>query len=140
MDDTKRNSRTIQRLTIKRQRTHKTIFNSDELTRKEVVRKFRKWATEVLIKGFALNDNKLKDPRGINYFDQLLERIRDIRSAEARLYLELRNIIDLLMITIWNLPTPTNYLPLSKTNFTTQSQGSLHLKSSLLAATQKTII
>nr|WP_256371497.1 RhuM family protein [Corynebacterium sp. sy039] len=92
------------------------------------------------MKGFALNDNKLKDPRGINYFDQLLERIRDIRSAEARLYLELRNIIDLLMITIWNLPTPTNYLPLSKTNFTTQSQGSLHLKSSLLAATQKTII
>ncbi|STC69163.1 RhuM family protein [Corynebacterium pilosum] len=60
---------------------------------------FRKWATEVLreylIKGFALNDDKLKDPLGADYFDELLARIRDIRSSEARLYLELRSIIAL---------------------------------------------
>lgn len=60
---------------------------------------FRTWATSVLkeylIKGFALNDEKLKDPRGVDYFSELLDRIRDIRSSEARLYLELRNIIAL---------------------------------------------
>ncbi|OFQ33983.1 hydroxyacid dehydrogenase [Corynebacterium sp. HMSC072D12] len=60
---------------------------------------FRAWATlvlkEYLVKGFALNDEKLKDPRGKDYFSELLERIRDIRSSEARLYLELRNIIAL---------------------------------------------
>ncbi|QGU03140.1 hypothetical protein CKALI_11480 [Corynebacterium kalinowskii] len=60
---------------------------------------FRRWATEVLkeylIKGFVLNDEKLKDPRGVDYFDELLERIRDIRSSEARLYLELRRIVSL---------------------------------------------
>ncbi|MDK4309503.1 RhuM family protein [Corynebacterium accolens] len=113
----------------------KSIFNSDELLRNEVVRKFRKerghgtqgrrlehynldaimavgfrvrgprgaqfrtWATEVLkeylIKGFAMNDEKLKNPLGVDYFDEILARIRDIRSSEARLYLELRNIISL---------------------------------------------
>ena len=60
---------------------------------------FRRWATEVLreylIKGFAMNDEKLKDPRGTDYFDELLERIRDIRSSEARLYLKVRDIIAL---------------------------------------------
>lgn len=60
---------------------------------------FRSWATSVLkeylLKGFALNDEKLKDPLGADYFDDLLARIRDIRSSEARLYLELRNIIAL---------------------------------------------
>lgn len=60
---------------------------------------FRTWATtvlkEYLVKGFALNDEKLKDPLGTDYFDELLARIRDIRSSEARLYLELRNIIAL---------------------------------------------
>lgn len=113
----------------------KSIFNTGELNRDEVVRKFRKepghagygrtlehynldtimavgfrvrgprgnqfrtWATtvlkEYLVKGFALNDEKLKDPLGTDYFDELLARIRDIRSSEARLYLELRNIIAL---------------------------------------------
>lgn len=60
---------------------------------------FRRWATEVLqeylVKGFVLNDAKLKDPRGTDYFDELLARIRDIRSSEARLYLKLRDIIAL---------------------------------------------
>ena len=60
---------------------------------------FRRWASgvlqEYLVKGFALNDEKLKDPRGTDYFDELLERIRDIRSSEARLYLKLRDIVAL---------------------------------------------
>ncbi|EEI16316.1 RhuM family protein [Corynebacterium lipophiloflavum] len=60
---------------------------------------FRRWATDVLtdylVKGFVLNDEKLKDPRGKDYFDELLARIRDIRSSEARLYLELRDVVAL---------------------------------------------
>ena len=60
---------------------------------------FRNWAStilkEYLIKGFALNDEKLKDPRGRDYFDELLARIRDIRSSEARFYQKIRDIFSL---------------------------------------------
>lgn len=60
---------------------------------------FRRWATEVLreylIKGFTMDDARLKDPQGADYFDELLERIRDIRSSEAQLYLKIRDIIAL---------------------------------------------
>jgi len=49
---------------------------------------FRRWATtplsEYLIKGFVMDDIRLKQP-GYDYFDELLERIRDIRASEARL-------------------------------------------------------
>ena len=48
---------------------------------------FRMWATSVLreylIKGFAMNDNLLKNAGGGNYFDELLSRIRDIRSSDC---------------------------------------------------------
>ena len=48
------------------------------------------WATQVLkeylIKGFALNDELLKSAGGGNYFDELLSRIRDIRSSEKIFY------------------------------------------------------
>ena len=55
---------------------------------------FRIWATqrlrEYLVKGFALDDERLKEartlPGGRDYFDELLERIRDIRSSERRFY------------------------------------------------------
>jgi hypothetical protein len=61
---------------------------------------FRKWATEVLteylVKGFSLNDEKLKDPRGLDYFDELLARIRDIRASEARFY---KKILDLFALS-----------------------------------------
>ncbi len=49
---------------------------------------FRKWASEVLTeymkKGFVLNDERLRNPKefGADYFDELLERIRDIRASE----------------------------------------------------------
>lgn len=47
---------------------------------------FRKWATETLkeymVKGFAINDNVLKESGGGRYFKELLSRIRDIRSSE----------------------------------------------------------
>lgn len=47
---------------------------------------FRIWATQVLreylVKGFTMNDDLLKRAGGGNYFDELLSRIRDIRSSE----------------------------------------------------------
>jgi len=59
---------------------------------------FRRWATsalgEYLVKGFVMNDDRLKDPAW-DYFDELLERIRDIRTSEARLYLKVRDILAL---------------------------------------------
>ncbi|MDV0444793.1 hypothetical protein MmiAt1_03330 [Methanimicrococcus sp. At1] len=59
---------------------------------------FRNWASNVLTeysrKGFALNDERLKDPKpfGGDYFDELLERIRDIRASEKRFYSKIREI------------------------------------------------
>lgn len=63
---------------------------------------FRQWATarleEYLQKGFVLDDERLKHPPGAgvpDYFDELLERIRDIRASEARMYLRVRDILAL---------------------------------------------
>lgn len=59
---------------------------------------FRKWATErlneYLVKGFTMDDERLKDMRnfGEDYFDELLERIRDIRSSEKRFYQKITDI------------------------------------------------
>lgn len=60
---------------------------------------FRKWATtvlkEYLIKGFALNDERLKHGNqlfGKDYFDELLERIREIRASERRFYQKITDI------------------------------------------------
>jgi hypothetical protein len=61
---------------------------------------FRIWATQTLkefiIKGFVLNDEMLKNgkPFGKDYFDELLERIREIRSSERRLYQKLGDIFE----------------------------------------------
>lgn len=57
---------------------------------------FRQWATtvlhEYLVKGFALQDEQLKDAASVDYFDELLERIRDIRASEKRFYQKVREI------------------------------------------------
>ncbi|CBK42329.1 conserved protein of unknown function, RhuM family [Nitrospira defluvii] len=60
---------------------------------------FRQWATarlnEYLVKGFTMDDERLKNPPGkgqTNYFDELLERIRDIRSSERRFYQKVLDI------------------------------------------------
>lgn len=62
---------------------------------------FRIWATQVLkeylIKGFALNDELLKNAGGGNYFDELLARIRDIRSSEKIFY---RKILEIYALSI----------------------------------------
>lgn len=57
---------------------------------------FRRWAgttlAEYLVKGFLLNDQRLKDAERADYFDELLRRIRDIRSSEKRFYQKLRDL------------------------------------------------
>ncbi len=57
---------------------------------------FRQWATttlrEYLVKGFVVNDERLKNPGGWDYFDELLERIRDIRASEKRFYQKVKDI------------------------------------------------
>lgn len=62
---------------------------------------FRRWAsnilTEYMKKGFALNDERLRNPKefGADYFDELLERIRDIRASEKRVYRKVKEIFAL---------------------------------------------
>ena len=61
---------------------------------------FRQWATrhlsEYLVKGFTMDDERLKNPDGRpDYFDELLQRIRDIRSSEKRFYQKLRDLFKL---------------------------------------------
>ena len=62
---------------------------------------FRMWATNVLkeylIKGFAMNDELLKRAGGGNYFDELLARIRDIRSSEKVFY---RKVLEIYALSI----------------------------------------
>ena len=93
---------------------------------------FRQWATarlsEYLVKGFTMDDERLKNPPGPgvpDYFDELLERIRDIRASEKRMYLRVREILALAADY-----TPTE--PQTQTFFQTV-QNKLHF-----AATGKT--
>ncbi|MEN5285151.1 virulence RhuM family protein [Stenotrophomonas lactitubi] len=57
---------------------------------------FRRWASdtlsEYLVKGFVLDDERLKDAERADYFKELLHRIRDIRSSEKRFYQTLREL------------------------------------------------
>lgn len=61
---------------------------------------FRQWATrnlsEFIIKGFVMDDARLKNPDGrADYFEELLERIRDIRASEKRFYQKVRDLFKL---------------------------------------------
>lgn len=60
---------------------------------------FRQWATtnlkEYLVKGFVMDDERLKEPGGFDYFDELLARIRDIRASEKRFYQKVRDLFAL---------------------------------------------
>lgn len=73
-----------------------------------IATKFRIWATERLkeyiVKGFTLNDERLKNLGGGNHWKELLDRIRDIRSSEKVMY---RQVLDLYA-------TATDYDPKSK--------------------------
>ena len=62
---------------------------------------FRQWATarikEYIVKGFTINDDLLKEAGGVNYFDELLERIRDIRSSEKVFW---RKVLDIYATSV----------------------------------------
>ena len=66
---------------------------------------FRRWATERLkefmIKGFTMDDERLKNLGGGNYWKELLDRIRDIRSSEKVMY---RQVLDLYATSVDNNP------------------------------------
>lgn len=84
--------------------------------------RFRQWATarlrEYIIKGFAMDDARLKGSGGGNYWKELLDRIRDIRSSEKALY---RQVLDLYATSI-------DYDPKSETSieFFKVVQNKLH--------------
>ena len=60
---------------------------------------FRQWATahlsEFLVKGFVMDDERLKNSKGWDYFDELLARIREIRASEKRFYQKVRDLFAL---------------------------------------------
>ena len=67
----------------------------------KVATHFRRWVTdrlkEYIIKGFALDDERLKGQAGGNYWKELLDRIRDIRSSEKVMY---RQVLDLYATSV----------------------------------------
>ncbi len=91
----------------------------------KVATRFRQWATKILreylIKGFVLNDNRLKNENS-GYFDELLERIRDIRSSEKVFW---RKVLDIYA-------TSVDYDPSSEIskNFFKTIQNKMHYATS----------
>ena len=87
-----------------------------------VATRFRIWATqrlkEYLVKGFTLDDNRLKNPESGRYFEELLARIRDIRSSEKVFW---RKVLEIYATSI-------DYNPLSDTSkeFFKQVQNKMH--------------
>lgn len=60
---------------------------------------FRRWANtqlkELIVKGFVMDDERLKNPGGWDYFDEILARIREIRASEKRFYQKVRDLFAL---------------------------------------------
>lgn len=75
----------------------------------------RRWATdrlhEYLVKGFTMDDERLKEGKtlGTDYFDELLERIRDIRTSEKRFYQKVREIYTLSIDYDHRAPTTREF-------------------------------
>ncbi len=106
-ESTVRKFRTVQiegNRSVTRNLTH---YNLDMIislgyrVRSKIATNFRKWATERLkeyiIKGFTMDDERLKNLGGGNYWKELLDRIRDIRSSEKVMY---RQVLDLYATSI----------------------------------------
>ena len=89
-----------------------------------IATRFRQWATqrlkEYMIKGFTIDDERLKGNSGGNYWKELLDRIRDIRSSEKVLY---RQVLDLYATSVDSIliaKSLLNSLKLFRINFTMQ--------------------
>lgn len=100
---------TIKKVAIARQEGSRTVqrpidhYNLDMIisvgyrVRSRIATRFRKWATERLtefvVKGFVLDDERLKNPdQPFDYFEELLRRIQDIRTSERRFYQKITDI------------------------------------------------
>ena len=104
---TVRKFRTVQTEGTRQVTRERDCYNLDMIlavgyrVRSTVGMHFRRWAsgvlTEYMKKGFALNDERLRNPQefGADYFDELLERIRDIRASEKRVYQKVKEIFAL---------------------------------------------
>ena len=101
-ESTVRNFRTVQIEGNREVSREQVYYNLDMIislgyrVKSIVATQFRRWATELikeyLKKGYALDDNRLKELSGGDYWKELLERIRDIRSSEKVMY---RQVLDL---------------------------------------------
>lgn len=101
-DSTVRKFRTVQIEGEREVSREQTFYNLDMIislgyrVKSMVATQFRRWATELLKeylkKGYALDDRRLKELGGGDYWKELLERIRDIRSSEKVMY---RQVLDL---------------------------------------------
>ena len=99
---TVKKSLTVQNEGTREVRRQLTYYNLDVIIsvgyriKSIIATHFRQWATqrlrEYIIKGFVLDDDRLKNLGGVNYWKELLERIRDIRSSEKVMY---RQVLDL---------------------------------------------
>jgi len=90
---------------------------------------FRVWATktlrEYIIKGFVLDDARLKQGKrfGKDYFDELLERIREIRASERRFYLKITDIYEQCSVDYnKDADITQKFFKTAQTNFTLQFQ------------------
>lgn len=99
---------------------------------------FRRWATErlreYLVKGFTLDDERLKNPPVAgsavpDRFDELLERIRDIRASERRMYLRVREIFAMAADYSPSLPETTQFFQViqNKLHFTVTGKTAAEL-------------
>ena len=128
-ESTVRNFRTVQIEGNREVSREQIYYNLDMIislgyrVKSIVATQFRRWATELikeyLKKGYALDDNRLKELGGGDYWKELLERIRDIRSSEKVMY---RQVLDLYA-------TSADYNPKSAESiaFFKMVQNKLHL-------------
>ena len=86
----------------------------------KIATNFRRWAAERLkeymIKGFTMDDERLKNLGGGNYWKELLDRIRDIRSSEKVMYRQVQQVL----IMIPRVVNPLHFLKWYKINYTMQ--------------------
>lgn len=108
---------------------------------------FRRWATErlgeYLLKGFTMDDERLKNPPvggqvAPDYFAQMLERVRDIRASERRMYLRVREIFTLAADYEPSLPETSAFFRViqNKLHFAVTGQTAAELIATRVDATQ----